>query len=107
MSVTALAHPNIALIKYWGKRDLTRNIPAVGSLSITLDTLCTKTRFDEAQSDSLSINGRSRDKDTVRVRKNLDDLRALCATSAGPVRVTSEVNFPVAAGLASSASGFA
>ncbi len=107
MSVTALAHPNIALIKYWGKRDLVRNIPAVGSLSITLDTLRTKTRFDKAQSDSLSINGRSRDKDTVRVRKNLDDLRALCVRGAGPVMVTSEVNFPVAAGLASSASGFA
>ncbi|MBC7517377.1 MAG: diphosphomevalonate decarboxylase, partial [Microbacteriaceae bacterium] len=36
---TARAHSNIALIKYWGKRDETLNIPAVGSISVTLDAL--------------------------------------------------------------------
>ena len=43
MQASAVAHPNIALIKYWGKRDIERNIPAVGSLSITLDGLTTTT----------------------------------------------------------------
>ncbi|MEZ4240891.1 MAG: hypothetical protein R3F59_32985 [Myxococcota bacterium] len=35
-SATAVAHPNIALVKYWGKRDVALNLPAVPSLSLTL-----------------------------------------------------------------------
>jgi len=42
MRATAKAQPNIALIKYWGKRDVDKNLPAVSSLSVTLDTLWTK-----------------------------------------------------------------
>ena len=44
MQATAIAHPNIALVKYWGKTDAEQNLPAVGSLSITLDGLATTTR---------------------------------------------------------------
>ena len=44
MSATAEAHPNIALVKYWGKRDGPDNIPATPSLSITLSQLRTRTR---------------------------------------------------------------
>lgn len=57
MTVLAQAHPNIALIKYWGKQDLERNLPAVGSLSITLDGLVAATEVRAAAQDSLSING--------------------------------------------------
>ena len=39
----AIAHPNIALAKYWGKRDFGHNLPAVPSLSVTLDGMCTTT----------------------------------------------------------------
>ena len=42
MQATAIAQPNIALIKYWGKRDVERNLPAVGSISITLRDLYTR-----------------------------------------------------------------
>ena len=42
MQATAIAQPNIALIKYWGKRDVERNLPAVGSISITLRDLHTR-----------------------------------------------------------------
>ncbi|MED5462816.1 MAG: diphosphomevalonate decarboxylase, partial [Pseudomonadota bacterium] len=42
MQASALAHPNIALVKYWGKRNAAKNLPAVGSLSVTLDTLHTR-----------------------------------------------------------------
>ena len=42
MQAIAQAQPNIALIKYWGKKDVARNLPAVGSISITLDTLWTR-----------------------------------------------------------------
>ncbi len=36
-SATALAHTNIALIKYWGKKNADLIIPYTGSLSLTLD----------------------------------------------------------------------
>ncbi|HOO52428.1 MAG TPA: diphosphomevalonate decarboxylase, partial [Alphaproteobacteria bacterium] len=41
---TALAHPNIALIKYWGNRDDQLRLPLTGSLSMALDGLDTVTR---------------------------------------------------------------
>lgn len=46
LDATAIAHPNIALVKYWGKRDEALNLPATGSISITLDTLRTRTRVE-------------------------------------------------------------
>jgi len=36
---TARAHPNIALVKYWGKRDPVRILPHQSSLSVTLAPL--------------------------------------------------------------------
>src|SRR5207253_977746 len=56
----AEARTNIALVKYWGKRDLALNLPAVGSLSMTLEGLSTRTevRFDPSlAADSLELNG--------------------------------------------------
>ena len=46
MQGTAIAQPNIALIKYWGKRDIARNLPAVGSISITLRELHTRMQVE-------------------------------------------------------------
>ena len=48
-AVTAVAGTNIALVKYWGKRDVALNLPATGSLSLTLDRLGTRTTvaFDD------------------------------------------------------------
>ncbi|MDN5654595.1 MAG: diphosphomevalonate decarboxylase, partial [Kocuria sp.] len=40
---TAVAHPNLALIKYWGKRDEQLVLPWTGSLSLTLDVFPTRT----------------------------------------------------------------
>ncbi len=110
MQITAIAHPNIALVKYWGKADLRLNLPAVGSLSITLDTLTTTTtvRFDPGlDADRLVLDGQpASDGRTARIAKCLDlfrrrqpDLPAALVESAN--------SFPTAAGLASSASGFA
>ncbi|MDN5872842.1 MAG: diphosphomevalonate decarboxylase [Sinobacteraceae bacterium] len=105
----ALAHPNIALVKYWGKRQRALNLPAVGSLSITLDGIHTRTRvqFDPTlKADVLTLNGATDAAATQRVTANLDLLRALAGTTCA-ARVTSFNNFPTGAGLASSASGFA
>jgi diphosphomevalonate decarboxylase len=103
------ARSNIALVKYWGKADAELNTPAVGSISITLADLWTETQvtFDPAlSSDSLKLNGESRDDQLDRVSRYLDLLRAR-AGSKLHAEVISTNNFPTAAGLASSASGFA
>ena len=103
-----MAHPNIALVKYWGKRDAELNLPAAGSLSITLDTLHTRTRVSrrDDEADRVVLNGGEDPAQTRRVSRFLDRLRAL-AKVPGALEVETENNFPTAAGLASSASGFA
>ncbi|HEY3521334.1 MAG TPA: diphosphomevalonate decarboxylase [Rhodanobacteraceae bacterium] len=109
MTGTALAHPNIALIKYWGKREGGGNLPATGSLSITLDALNTRTRveFDSTLSrDELLLDGKSDPAALARVGSCLDVLRDL-AGDHRRARVETNNDFPTAAGLASSASGFA
>lgn len=109
MAATAQAQPNIALVKYWGKRDPRLNLPATGSLSITLAALWTRTRvaFDESlRHDELCLNGAEDPAALGRVSACLDLLRRRAGTTAR-ARVDSRNNFPTAAGLASSASGFA
>ena len=102
----AIAHPNIALIKYWGKRDLPLNLPAVSSLSVTLDSFTTDTRvWWDTTEDEVIVNDTVLDEQAAaRVHRFLDRI-------GGPdrprCRVVSHNNFPTAAGLASSASAFA
>ncbi len=108
-AATAKAHANIALVKYWGKADAALKIPAVGSISITLDALWSETRvvFDDAlAADELTLDGASRPAQLARVSACLDVLRER-AGAAARARVESRNNFPTGAGLASSASGFA
>jgi len=103
----ARAHPNVALVKYWGKRPGTHNIPAAPSLSVTLDGLTTVTdvRFDaELDADRFVLNGQP--VDDVRISACLDRLRTR-AGSPLKAEVDTHNDFPTAAGLASSASGFA
>ncbi|MES1949671.1 diphosphomevalonate decarboxylase [Salinisphaera sp. S4-8] len=105
--VTARAHSNIALIKYWGKRDAALNLPAVGSISITLDGLYTDTRVGfhaGAERDSVDIGGRK--VDAAPFTRFLDLIRARAGIDYR-ARVESWNNFPTGAGLASSASGYA
>jgi diphosphomevalonate decarboxylase len=108
-SATALAHPNIALIKYWGKRDEESNLPAVGSLSITLDALTTRTtvHFDaNLGRDELVLNGTPARAEHGRLTRCLDALRTLAGRREYAL-VESTNDFPTGAGLASSASGYA
>ena len=110
MKAAASARANIALIKYWGKADGgPLNIPAVGSISITLDALRSDTEvvFDQSmQEDELTLNGRACPEQLDRVSRCLNMLRAHAGVDHS-ARVTSRNNFPTGAGLASSASGFA
>jgi len=108
LSATAEAHPNIALVKYWGKRDGADNVPATPSLSITLSDIRTRTRVDvdpALASHSVRLNG-------VVVRDARIDacVARLVARSAQPqakLSIVTDNDFPTAAGLASSASGYA
>jgi diphosphomevalonate decarboxylase len=107
MRASAKAQPNIALIKYWGKRDTQRNLPAVGSISVTLDDLYTTMRveFDgDPGTDRLVVNGADDEAMLPRVSRCLDSVAGADRSCA---KITSESNFPIAAGLASSAAAFA
>lgn len=111
-SATAYAHTNIALVKYWGKRDdggRGLNLPAVGSLSLTLDRFGTETTVQltpNEQADRLVLDGATLGgAPQQRVSALLDVVRGL-ANSECRAHVTSSNDVPTAAGLASSASAF-
>ena len=106
----ARACANIALAKYWGKADSELNLPAVPSVSVTLDALVTETSVTFAPgagADTLVLDGRDATLDeTRRVTVVLDRIRSIAGCTR-PARVESVNRFPTASGLASSASGFA
>lgn len=106
---TAIAHSNIALVKYWGKRDQRLNLPAAGSLSLALGDLTTQTtaRVIESDTDQLELDGEPAKPAVLRrVSEFLELVRQRAGTTAR-LAIASSNNFPTAAGLASSASGFA
>jgi diphosphomevalonate decarboxylase len=104
VKATAVAHANIALVKYWGKRDDALLLPEAGSLSVALDRLSTTTTVElGVPEDSLRIDGRpAAEPELRRARAVLD-----AAGIRERARIESRNDFPTAAGLASSASGFA
>ena len=124
--VTCSAGVNIAVIKYWGKRDEKLILPINSSISATLsqDDLCTTTSIlasPRLTEDRLWLNGKEAPIDGDRTQAVLREIRARAQPMrrAGKVAIPAEKlrtykvhivshnNFPTAAGLASSASGFA
>ncbi|BDR56296.1 diphosphomevalonate decarboxylase [Xylocopilactobacillus apis] len=101
------AHPNIALIKYWGKEDPTLNLPASPSLSLTLSGLKTSTsvRLDpKLKQDVFILNGKKIESPKISTFMNKVRELAECQTFSV---IETRNNFPTSAGHASSASGFA
>ncbi|KAI4095228.1 MAG: hypothetical protein LQ344_001740 [Seirophora lacunosa] len=115
---------NIAVIKYWGKRDATLNLPTNSSLSVTLSQSDLRTHTTATCSpnysppDTLLLNAAPQPLSDARSQACLSALRSLRASleranpnlpplSTYPLRLSSSNNFPTAAGLASSAAGFA
>ena len=110
-TATASANTNIALIKYWGKADESLMIPTTSSLSLTLDDTWTTT--------TVSFDGGTGDADAVRINGSAPSGTALTRVTgfldlvrersgiAQRASVTSTSTVPLAAGLASSAAGFA
>ncbi|KAM6980178.1 diphosphomevalonate decarboxylase [Aplochiton taeniatus] len=123
--VTCTAPVNIAVIKYWGKRDEELILPINSSLSVTLHQDQLKTTTTVAcsryfQEDRIWLNGIEEDISQPRLQSCLREIRRLSrkrhsdrdpgldvAGLSHKVHICSVNNFPTAAGLASSAAGYA
>jgi len=106
---TARANVNLALVKYWGKRDPELNLPATGSISLTLDGLAVEVRvgFGGGEADRIAIDGApAAGEEAARVGRFLDVVRATagCRERAD---VATRSSVPRGIGLASSAAAFA
>ncbi len=116
MSKTTVDAPaNIAFIKYWGAKDLDRALPLNTSISMTLEncaTRCTAELLEAGHADEVWISEpdggfrKPPHEFETRVRAHLDRLRHW-AKRKESFRIATRNSFPSAAGLASSASGFA
>lgn len=105
-AATAFAATNIALCKYWGKRDQELNLPVTSSLSISLGKKGANTtlRMIEADENVVVLNGVTQDSFS-NFNKKLRDYLLLYGSHH--FHIEAESNIPIAAGLASSACGFA
>lgn len=112
MKATVRAGSNIAFIKYWGVDDATINLPQNSSISMTLADAHTTTTVEWLAKSSLGqdeivVDGvRFDERKAARLVRHLDRIRELAAVDLR-ARVVSRNNFPMASGIASSASGFA
>lgn len=109
-SFTATSPSNIALLKYWGKRDSSLQWPANDSISMTLNACKTVTtakrslnNFDSFTMDGVTIKSNS-DKNH-KIFRQLDRVRS-SLNANGYLELSSENSFPSSCGIASSASGF-
>ena len=108
-ATTARANVNLALVKYWGKRDPALNLPATGSISITLGGLSVETdvEFGGPGPDRLEIEGQpAAGEDASRIAGFLDLVRREAGVEAG-AHVATRATVPRGIGLASSAATFA
>lgn len=105
---TAFAPANIALAKYWGKREENLNIPVTNSLSISLGTKGSKTTIaiNDKPQDEIYLNAQLVD-NTSTFAQNIIDYLSLFRVPGLYFKVMTNSNIPIAAGVASSASGFA
>lgn len=106
-SVNVRSYANIAIIKYWGKKDTAKMIPATSSISLTLENMYTETSLSSlpasAQSDEFYINGILQDQtEHKKMGEIIDRFRP---AGSGFVRIDTKNNMPTAAGLSSSSSG--
>lgn len=110
MKATAVAHSNIALVKYWGKGDERLRLPVNSSAAIALDNLTTTTTVEfreDLATDQVELVGEGFEVgEAEKVTKHLDRVREMAKINYR-AKVVSQNSFPKAAGMASSASGFA
>lgn len=114
-SVFVSASPSLALVKYWGKSDDERNLPATTSIGVTLSGMETRSAVslaspadgpaaDAPPADRVAVDGSVQPAE--RFAPFFEHLREVLDTHHH-FHVESYNTFPTAAGLASSSSGFA
>jgi diphosphomevalonate decarboxylase len=113
MKASAIAQANIALVKYWGKRNRELMLPYNSSISMTTDGLYSHTtvEFDKKYKEDIFIlDGKEFKKGSKEYDEYiglfLNLVRNIAKTNL-KAKIVSKNNFPTAAGLASSAAGFA
>jgi diphosphomevalonate decarboxylase len=108
-ATTARANANLALVKYWGKRDPALNLPATGSISLTLDGLAVEASvaFGAGEADRFEIDGEpARGEEAARLGRFLDVVRETTGRRERAL-VSTRATVPRGIGLASSAAAFA
>jgi diphosphomevalonate decarboxylase len=105
-SVSVFAPTNIALCKYWGKRNEELNLPVTSSLSISLGNKGATTLLKMSNADQITLNDKTIELTSV-FGKRLIDFLALFRKPNEKMKIAIHANIPIAAGLASSAAGFA
>lgn len=108
-SAKTFAPSNIALCKYWGKRNQELNLPVTSSLSISLGNkgACTEIRVSKESCDTISLNNQAVDVFSSFGKRLIEFLNLFRINSLPHFDIIIESNIPVAAGMASSACGFA
>lgn len=125
--VKVKSYANIAIVKYWGKKDVAKMIPATSSISLTLNDMFTKTEMEFINDEDIEIavekemksenckdkysdmtdlfylNGELQDSvHTEKISKVVDLFRE---NRNQKVKISTINNMPTAAGLSSSSSG--
>ena len=102
--VTARAHTNIALIKYWGKKDSKEMLPMNSSLSLTLDHFFTETQvgFDPALTQDVFYLNKQVLPVSSKVQRVMNEVRHQAGINTA-AKIVSTNHVPTTAGLASSA----
>jgi len=105
----AFAPANIALCKYWGKRDTDLNLPITSSLSISLGNKGARTRVTLAENnqDMVKLNHKVLEQNSMFVQRIIKFLDLFREKNNLKFVIDTHNNIPVGAGLASSAAGFA
>lgn len=105
-TVSVFSPVNIALVKYWGKRDVELNLPMTNSFSITLPTWGARTVMSVSDRDEMILNGKSISAESQFYQRALSFLNLFRNPQLLKLKIDIEMNVPVGAGLASSAAGF-
>jgi diphosphomevalonate decarboxylase len=106
----AWASSNLALIKYWGKRDSKLNLPETSSLSISLGPLGTATEIkilNHKKKDLVFSQGKKVAESSEFYRRIVSFLNLFRPDQKTHYLVDTVSTIPIASGFASSASGFA
>ena len=125
--VKVKSYANIAIVKYWGKKDAKKMIPASSSISLTLNDMFTETEMEFISDEDIKIsvekemkNGDYKDKfsdmtdlfylngelqDSVHTEKISKVVDLFRENRSQKVKISTTNNMPTAAGLSSSSSG--